>query len=339
MTIWTSTWPLLITQLLSICIAGTAISSTYLAQEYNVDCPGLQSTLTYALIALIYLPLYAFKGPKPLPELIKETWWQYAILGLIDYEANYCVVMAYQHTSVTSVQMLDSSTIIFVLILSYFILKRRFTYLHLFFVLLVFIGLGLMIWSDVRSSGQIGAKWLGCVLVIVGCMMYAISNVALEKIVNSRPYANVEYLSQLSMWALIFSSIQMAILERDSIVALGSNPHGAQVAGWLICFTISLFTVYSLMPIAFELSSAVFVNLGLLTADIYALIVGIYLFDENFDFIYLASFFIILISLIGYHIESWRFDRANTNQEELLTTSPDLEGTRDEGSNLLRQSF
>ena len=74
-------------------------------------------------------------------------------------------------------------------------------------------------------------------------------------------------------------------------------------------------------------------------ADIYALIVGIYLFDENFDFIYLASFFIILISLIGYHIESWRFDRANANQEELLTTSPDLEGTRDEGSSLLRQSF
>ena len=59
----------------------------------------------------------------------------------------------------------------------------------------------------------------------------------------------------------------MAILERDSIVALGSNPHGAQVAGWLICFMISLFTVYSLMPIAFELSSAVFVNLGLLTGN------------------------------------------------------------------------
>ena len=69
-------------------------------------------------------------------------------------------------------------------------------------------------------------------------------------------------------------------------------------------------------------------------ADIYALIVGIYLFDEDFDFIYLASFFIILISLIGYHIESWRFDRANNNQQDLLD-SPDLEDTRDEGSNLL----
>jgi len=327
MSLLSRSWPVLITQLLSICIAGTAISSTYLAQYYGVECPGLQSTLTYAALTLIYLPLYAFKGPKPLPQLIKETWWQYGLLGFIDYEANYCVVTAYQHTSVTSIQLLDSSTIIFVLILSYFILKRRFSPLHLFFVLLVFVGLGLMIWSDIRSSdsSQIDAKWLGCVLVIVGCMMYAISNVALEKIVNERPYAHVEYLSQLSMWAFIISSIQMAVLERDSLVALGQNEHPAQVTGWLVCFTASLFTVYSLMPIAFGLSSAVFVNLGLLTADIYALIVGIYLFDEHFDWLYLGAFAIILLSLIGYHVESWRFER----RQSQLSTETESDGIRD----------
>ena len=57
----------------------------------------------------------------------------------------------------------------------------------------------------------------------------------------------------------------MAIVERDSLVALGSSEHPVQVFGWLTCFTLSLFSVYSLMPIAFEVSSAVFVNLGLLT--------------------------------------------------------------------------
>ena len=62
MSLLSRSWPVLITQLLSICIAGTAISSTYLAQYYGVECPGLQSTLTYAALTLIYLPLYAFKG-------------------------------------------------------------------------------------------------------------------------------------------------------------------------------------------------------------------------------------------------------------------------------------
>merc|ERR1712193_147500 len=107
------------------------------------------------------------------------------------------------------------------------------------------------------------------------------------------------------MWAVPISAIQMAILERDAIVALGDHNDGGAVAGWFLCFTMSLFAVYSLMPVAFAASSAVFVNLGLLTADIYALIVGIYLFDEVFDVLYLVSFFIILASLIGYHIESW----------------------------------
>ena len=61
----------------------------------------------------------------------------------------------------------------------------------------------------------------------------------------------------------------MAIVERDSLVALGSSENPVQVFGWLTCFTLSLFAVYSLMPIAFEVSSAVFVNLGLLTGESY----------------------------------------------------------------------
>ena len=53
---------------------------------------------------------------------------------------------------------------------------------------------------------------------------------------------------------------------------------------------------------------------------------GIYLFDEVFDVLYLVSFFVILASLIGYHIESWRFERASRSS---------LPDERNEGSALL----
>ena len=43
-------------------------------------------------------------GPLSLPDVIKETWWKYAALGFVEAEANYCIVKAYQFTSVTSVQ-------------------------------------------------------------------------------------------------------------------------------------------------------------------------------------------------------------------------------------------
>ena len=43
-------------------------------------------------------------GPLSLPDVIKETWWKYVALGFVETEANYCIVKAYQYTSVTSVQ-------------------------------------------------------------------------------------------------------------------------------------------------------------------------------------------------------------------------------------------
>ena len=112
-------WPIVLTQILSLSIAGTAISSTYLAQSYSIDVPTLQSVLSYALLAFVYIPYYAIKGkkvfgwrkikfnrtgPLSLPDVIKETWWKYAALGFVEAEANYCIVKAYQFTSVTSVQ-------------------------------------------------------------------------------------------------------------------------------------------------------------------------------------------------------------------------------------------
>ena len=55
-------WPIVLTQILSLSIAGTAISSTYLAQSYSIDVPTLQSVLSYALLAFVYIPYYAIKG-------------------------------------------------------------------------------------------------------------------------------------------------------------------------------------------------------------------------------------------------------------------------------------
>ena len=178
----------------------------------------------------------------------------------------------------------------------------------------------------------------------------------------------------MSFWATIISFIQMMIFDRTELMNLAKTDHPGPVAGWLICFSFCLFIVYSLMPIAFNISSAVFVNLGLLTgnssqingyvhyqtirskrfmgikivsaiivknfvtADIYALFVGIYLFDEIFDYLYLISFFIILSSLIGYHIESWRHEKQMNSLDQLRNVScPDTTSNSSQRSNLINQ--
>ena len=52
-----------------------------------------------------------------------------------------------------------------------------------------------MIYSDIRSSdSDVGAKWLGSLLVIIACMLYAITNIITEFIVKNRDGGRLEYL-------------------------------------------------------------------------------------------------------------------------------------------------
>lgn len=38
-------------------------------------------------------------------KILKTKWWKYLLMGLADVEANYAVVMAYQYTNLTSIQV------------------------------------------------------------------------------------------------------------------------------------------------------------------------------------------------------------------------------------------
>lgn len=38
-------------------------------------------------------------------QILRRRWWKYLLLGLVDVEANYAVVKAYQYTTLTSVQV------------------------------------------------------------------------------------------------------------------------------------------------------------------------------------------------------------------------------------------
>jgi drug/metabolite transporter (DMT)-like permease len=83
-------------------------------------------------------------------------WYVYALLGLIDVEANYLVVRAYQYTSITSVMLLDCFTIPCVLLLTRLILKTRYQARHFFGVTLCLSGLVLLVLSDVHSADRGG---------------------------------------------------------------------------------------------------------------------------------------------------------------------------------------
>lgn len=217
----------------------------------------------------------------------------------MDVEANYSVVKAYQYTTITSVQLLDCFVVPVLMVLSWWILKTRYRPVHYVAVCICVLGVGAMVGADLlsgRDQGSTANILLGDGLVLLSASLYAVSNVCQEYTVKN--LSREEFLGMVGLFGSVISTIQMVILERTQITAIQWN----WKVGLLFCgFALCLYTLYSCMPIVIKLSSATSVNLSLLTADLFSLFFGIFLFHYTFSGLYLVSLVVIIIGSILFN--------------------------------------
>ncbi|XP_058401271.1 solute carrier family 35 member F2 isoform X3 [Diceros bicornis minor] len=275
------TWNILKTialgQLLSLCICGTAISSQYLAERYKVNTPMLQSFINYCLLFLVYTVMLAFQsGSDNVLYILKRKWWKYILLGLADVEANYLIVRAYQYTTLTSVQLLDCFGIPVLMALSWFILYARYRVIHFVAVAVCLLGVGTMVGADIlagREDNSGSNVLIGDILVLLGASLYAVSNVCEEYIVKK--LSRREFLGMVGLFGTIISGIQLLIVEYKDIASIHWD---WKIALLFVAFALCMFCLYSFMPLVIKVTSATSVNLGILTADLYSLFFGLFLF-------------------------------------------------------------
>ncbi|KAM5325517.1 solute carrier family 35 member F1 isoform 1-T1 [Glossophaga mutica] len=286
-------------QVLSLLICGIGLTSKYLSEDFHANTPVFQSFLNYILLFLVYTTTLAVRqGEENLLAILRRRWWKYMILGLIDLEANYLVVKAYQYTTLTSVQLLDCFVIPVVILLSWFFLLIRYKAVHFIGIVVCILGMGCMVGADVLVGRHQGAgenKLVGDLLVLGGATLYGISNVWEEYII--RTLSRVEFLGMIGLFGAFFSGIQLAIMEHKELLKV---PWDWQIGLLYVGFTACMFGLYSFMPVVIKKTSATSVNLSLLTADLYSLFCGLFLFHYKFSGLYLLSFFTILIGLVIY---------------------------------------
>lgn len=286
-------------QVLSLLICGISLTSKYLADDFQANTPVFQSFLNYILLFLVYTTTLAVRqGEENLLVILKRRWWKYMILSLVDIEANYLVIKAYQYTTLTSVQLLDCFVIPVVLLLSWFFLLVRYKAVHFIGIGVCLLGIGCMVGADVLAGRQQGLgehKLLGDLLVLGGATLYGISNVCEEFIVKN--LSRVEFLGMIGLFGSFFSGIQLAIMEHKELLRV---PWDWQIGLLYIGFSACMFGLYSFMPVVIKRTSATAVNLSLLTADLYSLFCGLFLFHFKFSGLYLLSFFTIIMGLILY---------------------------------------
>uniref|UniRef100_UPI0037E85995 solute carrier family 35 member F2-like n=1 Tax=Semicossyphus pulcher TaxID=241346 RepID=UPI0037E85995 len=281
-------------------ICGTAVTSQYLATNFHVNTPMLQSLLNYIMLCVTYTSLLLCRtGDGNILQILKRRWWKYLLLGLVDVEANYAVVKAYQYTTITSIQLLDCFVVPVLMILSRWVLKTRYRPVHYVAVCICLLGVGAMVGADLlsgRDQGSTSNILLGDGLVLLSATLYAVSNVCQEYTVKN--LSRVEFLGMVGLFGTVISTIQMVILERNEV----ANIQWSWQVGLLFsAYGLCMYALYSCMPIVMKLSSATSVNLSLLTADLFSLFCGIFLFQYTFSGLYLVSLVIILVGFITFN--------------------------------------
>ncbi|TDH15356.1 hypothetical protein EPR50_G00030760 [Perca flavescens] len=291
-------------------ICGTAITSQYLATSFHVNTPMLQSFLNYALLCVTYTPMLLCRtGDGNILQILKRRWWKYLLLGLVDVEANYAVVKAYQYTTLTSIQLLDCFVVPVLMVLSWWFLKTRYRPVHYIAICICLLGVGAMVGADLlagRDQGSTSNILLGDCLVLLSASLYAVSNVCQEYTVKN--LSRVEFLGMVGLFGTIISTVQMVILERHEVATIQWS---WQIGLLFSAYALCMYALYSCMPIVVKLSSATAVNLSLLTADLFSLFCGIFLFQYNFSGLYLVSLVVVLIGFIAFNAVPTPADRAD----------------------------
>ncbi|KAM3721764.1 Solute carrier family 35 member [Dirofilaria immitis] len=286
-------------QILSLCLCGTSVGSQLLSNR-RVNTPTAQSFLNYFLLSSIYGTLLVFrKGENAFLPVLRQRGWRYLLLALIDVEANYIIVYAYQFTNLNSIQLLDCSTIPMVLLLSWLFLSTRYLLTHIIGVGICLLGITVLIWADALEGkeGSGDNRVLGDILCLTGSILYAVSNVGEEFLVKQN--SRLEYLGMVGLFGSIISGIQLAVLEHRELALINWS---STIIVFYLLFAACMFLFYSMVSVVVQKSSALMFNLSVLTADFYALVFGLFMFKFEFHALYFVSFALVIFGSFIYSI-------------------------------------
>ncbi|KAI6230157.1 PKS-AT domain-containing protein [Aphelenchoides fujianensis] len=285
-------------QAMSLCLCGTGVGSELLAKG-GFNAPAAQNFLNYFLLFFVYgLIVGCRSGDRNLLNVLRRRGWKYLLLAFVDVQANYLIVYAYQYTNLTSIQILDCSTIPVVMTLSWLFLAVRYLLSHLIGVSVCLVGIGLIIYADAISGrGTEGGenRVLGDVLCLCAALLYGVANVSEEFLVKQ--YDRIEYLGVIGLFGCIIAGIQASIFEHSNLLTFQWS---LAAAAEYALYTGCMFAFYSMVSVVMQQTSALMFNLAVLTADFYSLLAGIFIFSYAFNILYFLSFLIVLTGSVVY---------------------------------------
>lgn len=224
------------------------------------------------------------------------------IFAFLDVEANYFIVLAYRHTTILSIQLLNFTAIVTVVVLSFSFLKVRYRPPQIAGIVICCAGMGVLIASDTiqRSNNNPAPDpnpVKGDLFALLAATLYGMTNTYEEFALSQRPL--YEVIGQLAFWGSLVSGVQAAIFDRSTVRHATWSPVSV---GYLVGYTLCLSLFYSLAPILFRLASAAVFNIGNLTANFWAVLIGTRVFGMSVHWMYPPAFVLIVAGLVVYFV-------------------------------------
>lgn len=302
-------------QFISVLLALTGFISTNITERGFVF-PVLQSSGFY-----FFLCFHLVSWPFPL----RTPVFLYALLALLDVEANFLAVMAYQYTDITSILLLNSLTIPWIVILSFFVLKRRYSLKQVGAMFICLVGLGLVIGSDTlrgrwSDENGHGTAWIGDLICVGSSFLYACQNVLqeylLKRLCATEFFSNQEYLGMLGLFGFLFSTVQWLIFERQGLVDIGVSLWTSEVIGLFAGFSATMVVLYILLAWFIGNFDASLFNMSILTSGIYGIVFEFIQRKASprlpSDWMYILAYALIVVGVVIYSIS----DVSTTEKKE-----------------------
>uniref|UniRef100_A0A336MH20 CSON001417 protein n=1 Tax=Culicoides sonorensis TaxID=179676 RepID=A0A336MH20_CULSO len=289
-------------QILSILLCISQYISHHLATSLELVIPTSQNYLRYIMICSVFTTRLAFrKGDKGLISVIKTRGYRYVLIGLIDLEASALLASSHQFSSLINIQFLDCVALPVSIVLSCLTLGIRFRFVHMLGVSVCLLGIGSLVWAGIggAADNENHSHLVGDMLCVGGAVLFAVACVLQELVCKTLDC--LEYLGMIGLFGSCLCGIQMFLVEKSTLMQIDWSNNDVIV--YLAAFGFVQFMFYSLLSHVLLHSGSTAVQLYLLTADFYTLVVGIVSYNYRFHAFYLLSFFLTMIGVYIYSIK------------------------------------
>lgn len=232
---------------------------------------------------------------------ISLFYW-YIFAAVIDVEANFLVILAYNYSSITSIMLLDCFTIPCCMALSYTFLGCRYTSKHVAGIFICLSGLTCVVLNDFyinKGDDHASNAVLGDTLCLFGAVLYACSNVMQEYLVKFT--SRNKYLGHLGGFGFSLAFLQCMIIELPKIQEATFTPI---VISSIISFVFCLFFIYTNTSSFLQHGDSIIFNLSLLTSDMYAVLFTFLFHGYWVSWLYFLSFALVMVGLYVYYTET-----------------------------------